>query len=555
MLCLAAVISGLLAAPGDAQIQDGATLTVIRGTTLVVRADGSVLQPAVSGTTLTVGDRISTLALSGALVTFFEGSEVEMGSEASIAIRELSAQGARVNITLESIVGSTIHHVVALSDPGSSYRVESGSTVGLVRGTVFGHRAEPHGDVTLALQSCGTRVLPTGCLEFPRDGMFVQPGQVRTASARGAVDTDSFDSNLSLFDVIAEPAGNSNRGSGTDNPGLQTGSRVFPQQQSRQERDERDRAGPTATSGTVVTAIPTATRSLPPGQTTFSSFIPAGSRTLDVGSTQGFRVGDVIIINPGGATQEQNYVVGFGSIITGQPTLHNHFPGELITTTGVQVTSTATATSTPTSTGTPQPTFTPAPSSTPTSTVTQTLSPTVTPTQTPTLTATASQTSTQTPTSTPTLTPTSTQTPTSTATATPTSTSTATPSPTSTPGPFGSVQLAPQMSQPNPQLGRTFFMATYQVVYGSGPVMISGSPPPNQSFYVDDQIVMTVTRPDTTTATFDQRFEGGNCSGIRFLGPFDVTSLFQPGTNQVRVELRDTCGGVESTSSAIWLTN
>jgi hypothetical protein len=439
-LCLAALVSVALALPGAAQVQDGATLTVIRGTAVVVRADGSVQQPAASGSSLTAGDRISTLGQSGALVTFFEGSEVEMGSDATIAIRELHGQGSRVNITLESIIGSTVHNVVALTDPGSSYRVEAGSTVGLVRGTVFAHRTEPHGDVTVALQNCGTRVLPTGCLEFPREGMLVQPGQVRTASARGGVDTESFASTASLFDVVAEPAGNSNRSRGTDNPGLETGSRTFPQQQSRQGRDDRDGAVPTSTTGTVVTAIPTQTRSLPPGQTAFSAFVPAGSKTLPVVSTEGFKVGDVIVINPGGTTQEQNYVASFGSIITGQNTIYDHFPGELVVNSGIQITAT------PTSSVTPNPTLTASPTSSPTLIPTLTASPTVTPSQTstatltqtsiPSPTPTTTATPTSTPTSTNTATPTNTLTPTNTATATSTPTATPTSTPTSTPNPY-----------------------------------------------------------------------------------------------------------------------
>src|SRR5262249_8331885 len=92
---LAVLLSGMLlpVAGSQAQVGAGATLTVLRGTVAVLKADGSPLASASSGTALGVGDQISTLSGSGALVTFFEGSEVEMGSETTIVISEASRQG------------------------------------------------------------------------------------------------------------------------------------------------------------------------------------------------------------------------------------------------------------------------------------------------------------------------------------------------------------------------------------------------------------------------------------------------------------------------------
>ncbi len=40
--------------PSAAQVQDGATLTVLRGQVAVLRTDGSSIQPAASGTTVLV---------------------------------------------------------------------------------------------------------------------------------------------------------------------------------------------------------------------------------------------------------------------------------------------------------------------------------------------------------------------------------------------------------------------------------------------------------------------------------------------------------------------
>ncbi|MFN0074753.1 MAG: hypothetical protein ACKVVP_24995 [Chloroflexota bacterium] len=344
LLPLVLLLGLLLPAPpdGSAQVRGGATLTVLRGSVGVMQANGSPISPAPSGLSLGVGDQVSTLAASGAVITFFEGSEVELGSETAIVIREASGQGARTNITIESIVGSSIHKVVTLTDAGSTYRVESGGTVGLVRGTLFGHRVDPKGDVTVALAGCG--MVPARstqpCLEFPRSGLSMLPGQVRTATARGDILTDSFSLNASLFNVIADPVEPGNADSGTDNPGIRTGSRAAPQGESQQP-DDKDRPSPSLTPiGTPV-----------PGQTVLTANAPAGSTTLQVSSQSGFSVGDIITIGSSG-NQEVGQISGFGSILLQSPTSRDHQTGEPVAKTG-SATASPTAVSTPGSTPVP----------------------------------------------------------------------------------------------------------------------------------------------------------------------------------------------------------
>src|SRR5215208_2219540 len=88
-----------------------ATLTVLRGTTAIRTASGSPVSPAPSGMTVGEGDQVATLARSSALVTFFDGTEIELGADTTIVVRELASQGSRSTITLESVVGTTVHHV------------------------------------------------------------------------------------------------------------------------------------------------------------------------------------------------------------------------------------------------------------------------------------------------------------------------------------------------------------------------------------------------------------------------------------------------------------
>lgn len=167
-----------------------------------------------------VGDQVATLAGSGALITFFDGSEVELGSDATIIIRELSRQGTRA-ITIESVVGSTVHRVIQLADPASTYMIETPTTVAAVRGTEFGHHRSPLDDVSVAVGD--------GTVDFPGPGQPLGPGERRWVTPRGAVLSGKFQLGTSLFDAVIEDV-SSGGGDGPDQ-----------NDRGEKEREERDR--------------------------------------------------------------------------------------------------------------------------------------------------------------------------------------------------------------------------------------------------------------------------------------------------------------------------
>ena len=135
------------------QVSFGATLTVIRGTTSVVHSDGSAVQPASSGYTLKEGDRIATVGKSSALVTFFDGSEIELGESTTIALQEASGQsGGVVTFLIEVVLGNTLHKVETLNNPGSSYKIVAGEGLVEVRGTTVGVGVDAQKNVTAFLQ-------------------------------------------------------------------------------------------------------------------------------------------------------------------------------------------------------------------------------------------------------------------------------------------------------------------------------------------------------------------------------------------------------------------
>src|SRR5919206_3863701 len=88
---LAALVGFVLppASPSSAQIDEGATMTVLRGQVAVVHPDGSAIQPAPSGTVVHAGDEIRTLGNTGALITFFSGTEIELDQNTVIAIDQV----------------------------------------------------------------------------------------------------------------------------------------------------------------------------------------------------------------------------------------------------------------------------------------------------------------------------------------------------------------------------------------------------------------------------------------------------------------------------------
>jgi hypothetical protein len=96
--------------------------------------------------------------------------------------------------------------------------------------------------------------------------------------------------------------------------------------------------------------------------------------------------------------------------------------------------------------------------------------------------------------------------------------------------------------------GEIFFDTTVEFTFTGGTVLLAEDPDGGGDAFVDDEIIVTVTRPDATTATFDHDYSNG-CSGRITHTNSDVTVLFQPGVNQVRVQFKNTCGGNASADS------
>jgi hypothetical protein len=207
MLCLAMVLIGL-PSPGTvrAQVQQGATLTILRGQVAVLHADGSAVQPAPSGISVDVGDEIRTITRSGALITFFSGTEIEMGEDTILVVEQLSRQGDKIDVSLRQVLGATVNRVQSLAGTGSTYQIQAGGAVALVRGTTFamvGPVTTSAGNVvTIACrEDCTAASTFAGCAMAPFSGLGV-------TTSGGKVDSGcqsfSVDRTEGLFDAATQ---------------------------------------------------------------------------------------------------------------------------------------------------------------------------------------------------------------------------------------------------------------------------------------------------------------------------------------------------------------
>jgi hypothetical protein len=101
--------------------------------------------------------------------------------------------------------------------------------------------------------------------------------------------------------------------------------------------------------------------------------------------------------------------------------------------------------------------------------------------------------------------------------------------------------------------GEALPTAEFDIGYTDGNVMLSGDMSSSDPFWVDDYLVIEVTRPDGTVARWERNFTP-DCYKDQAATPEDLTELFQPGLNTVRVTIFDVCGGFVGPLSPIILS-
>ena len=112
-------------------------LSITEGDVFVMKAGTDDWVEAQAEMELEVGDSIKTGDNSGAEITFFDGStiELEAGTEIEILSLDIACDTGVTTITLEQMIGTTISRVTAILDPASRYEVETPDGVVGVRGS------------------------------------------------------------------------------------------------------------------------------------------------------------------------------------------------------------------------------------------------------------------------------------------------------------------------------------------------------------------------------------------------------------------------------------
>jgi hypothetical protein len=129
--------TGALVPAGQAAASGASTLTILSGSVLLRHAGGD-FGPAADGTVLVAGDTIKTGAAARAVLTYFEGSTVEMepDSELTIDAARSDPNGDTI-IVMQQDLGVTWHVVTHLITTGSMYEIHTSTATASVRGTQF----------------------------------------------------------------------------------------------------------------------------------------------------------------------------------------------------------------------------------------------------------------------------------------------------------------------------------------------------------------------------------------------------------------------------------
>lgn len=129
--------TGALVPAGQAAASGASTLTILSGAVFVRHAGGD-FGSAGDGTVLVAGDTIKTGTDARAVLTYFEGStvEIEPDSELTIAAARSDPNGDTI-IVMQQDLGVTWNVVTHLLTTGSMYEIHTSTATASVRGTQF----------------------------------------------------------------------------------------------------------------------------------------------------------------------------------------------------------------------------------------------------------------------------------------------------------------------------------------------------------------------------------------------------------------------------------
>jgi hypothetical protein len=114
------------------------TLSDLDGDVQVQRQGTKIWIVATSGMEIWVGDSLETGDDGYVLITFFDGSVMELEADTKILVEELvAASGGSTTVRINQVIGSTLNRVENLIDSSSTYEIETLAGSAVVRGTIF----------------------------------------------------------------------------------------------------------------------------------------------------------------------------------------------------------------------------------------------------------------------------------------------------------------------------------------------------------------------------------------------------------------------------------
>ena len=150
VLLVIGLVAGPLVGQGTPALSAQCTLSILAGRVEWQGGTGSSWIEATSGQTLSEGQLIKTGAESEALLTFFDGSSLDLQPETEIEIESLGkSESQGIALVLKQWTGTTWSRVVSLMDPGSRYEIQTPSAVAMVRGTLFMTQVSDTGATTV----------------------------------------------------------------------------------------------------------------------------------------------------------------------------------------------------------------------------------------------------------------------------------------------------------------------------------------------------------------------------------------------------------------------
>src|SRR3989442_10906792 len=149
--CIAIALSMIGGAGGAGQALGASSAIPVRGGDVRIGRVSGDVTAATDGDLLAAGDSIETAADGRAVVTFFEGSTVEIEPSSTLSVDTLSVDaGGGTVVLMTQAVGRTWHVVTKLLTGSSRYEVRTPASTASVRGTEFEVQVDTSGGEPVA---------------------------------------------------------------------------------------------------------------------------------------------------------------------------------------------------------------------------------------------------------------------------------------------------------------------------------------------------------------------------------------------------------------------